>query len=113
MGHSCHALGCLQEVPPRLLFCGRHWHMTSPEVQGLVWQFYRNGQEYDKRPSAAYLIAQRLAVAEVAYREDRISSTLAIDGVTEILDRFGHCVELFEREALERVIPFDWLDIPF
>lgn len=71
MRHTCHAVGCGKAVPPRLLMCFPHWKLVPRHVQGLVWRFYRRGQEVDKRPSAAYLCVQALAVLSVAMEEGR------------------------------------------
>lgn len=108
--HTCHALGCSLEVPPQLLFCRPHWFTCSPEVRNLIWTLYRPGQESDKRPSRAYLIAQRLAVAEVAYREDRITADQAIQGVEEVLDLHAYDLRVDEVNYLASVIPYAWVD---
>lgn len=71
--HTCHAVGCKKVVPPKMLFCGRHWHMTPKDTQRLVWQAYRPGQEIDKRPSLVYLVVQSIAVAEVAVLDGRFT----------------------------------------
>lgn len=67
--HTCHAIGCPVEVPPRMLMCRRHWRMVPPELQARVWATYRKGQEVDKRPSAAYLRAGADAIAAVLAAE--------------------------------------------
>lgn len=69
--HYCHAIGCRQEVLPRLLMCGRHWRMVKPATQKDVWEHYRKGQEIDKKPSREYLLAARKAIREVAAKEHR------------------------------------------
>lgn len=69
--HTCHAIGCAKTVPPKMLFCPKHWRMTPPSTQRLVWAAYRPGQEVDKRPSPLYLIVQAIAVAEVAVLDGR------------------------------------------
>lgn len=63
--HLCHAFECDKPVPPKMLMCLRHWRMVPKDVQDLVWAHYRSGQEIDKQPSHAYLMAQRSAVWSV------------------------------------------------
>jgi hypothetical protein len=67
--HRCHARGCNVPVPPRLLFCGRHWRMTPRPLQQEVLRHYRPGQEIDKRPTPAYLTAMRRAIDAVGRLE--------------------------------------------
>jgi hypothetical protein len=67
--HLCHARGCGKPVPPKLLMCYRHWCMVPSHIQKLVWDTYRPGQEIDKRPTAQYLKAMKLAIDSVAARE--------------------------------------------
>ena len=69
MSHRCHAIGCEKEVPPAMLMCLRHWRMVPRPLQKEVWRTYRRGQEIDKNPSTAYLMAQKDAVAAVALKE--------------------------------------------
>jgi hypothetical protein len=83
--------------------------MCSVEVRQLIWVLYRPGQESDKRPTCAYLIAQRAAVAEVAYREGRCSAELAVEGVEEYVQRYGGDVTEDEFRYLVTVIPYDLL----
>jgi len=47
--------------------CPWHWKLVPSELQVAVYATYRPGQERDKRPSTAYLIATtkaRIAVCE-------------------------------------------------
>jgi len=67
--HFCHAVNCKSHVPPRLLFCARHWKMVPRKTQVTVWNNYRPGQEIDKKPTLAYLAIQQTAVGEVAEKE--------------------------------------------
>jgi hypothetical protein len=60
--HLCHAHGCKKAVPPQLLMCLKHWRMVPTQIQRLVWQTYRPGQEADKKPSPEYILVQRSAV---------------------------------------------------
>lgn len=69
--HHCHAEGCTKDVPPKMLMCRRHWAKVPRQLQRLVWRHYRIGQEISKAPSAAYMAAQRLAVASVAAIEKK------------------------------------------
>lgn len=58
--HTCHRPGCAVEVDPKFLACRPHWFELlrgAPEIARDVKQFYRPGQEIDKRPSAEYLAA--------------------------------------------------------
>jgi hypothetical protein len=69
MKHLCHAIGCHEVVPPRMLMCGRHWRMVPFTLQQAVWKNYRRGQEVDKNPSAAYLEVAREAISAVQAKE--------------------------------------------
>ncbi|MEM7019161.1 MAG: hypothetical protein AAF512_17690 [Pseudomonadota bacterium] len=69
MTHLCHAEGCQEAVPPKLLMCRRHWRMVPAELQQAVWQHYRKGQERDKRPTRDYLSAAQAAIRAVAVSE--------------------------------------------
>lgn len=69
MSHTCHAVNCTAEIPPKLFMCAKHWKMVPKKLQVNVWNEYRPGQEVDKRPSLAYLAVQQFAVGEVAAQE--------------------------------------------
>lgn len=69
--HPCHAIGCPKHIPPAYLMCAEHWRMVPADLQRQIWRTYRAGQEIDKRPSGAYLEAQRAAVLAVARKEGR------------------------------------------
>lgn len=69
MTHHCHAVSCSLRVPPRMLFCLKHWRALDSKLQKMIWAFYREGQERRKDPSAAYLIVQAMAVGYVAVNE--------------------------------------------
>lgn len=71
MSHHCHAEGCERPVKPKLLMCYPHWKLVPLRLQRAIWAIYRKGQEIDKRPSAAYMAAQRRAVAVVARAEGK------------------------------------------
>lgn len=68
-GHMCHAKGCKKPIPPKLLFCLRHWRMVPADLQKAVWATYRKGQEIDKKPSQEYLEIARAAIDAVATKE--------------------------------------------
>lgn len=67
--HTCHARRCARRIPPAMLMCPRHWFMVPPILRRKVWAEYRPGQEIDKRPTMAYLVAADAAVNAVDYRE--------------------------------------------
>ena len=69
--HICHATGCGKPVPPKLLFCLKHWRLTPKKIQLLVWRHYRPGQEIDKRPTLAYLDVMKQAIQAVEVAEGR------------------------------------------
>lgn len=70
-GHLCHAIGCHTPVPPKMLMCLKHWRMVPRDLQQQVWATYRPGQEDDKNPSEAYMVAQERAVNAVRTKERR------------------------------------------
>jgi hypothetical protein len=67
--HTCHANGCNNSVPPRMLMCLRHWRMVPRPLQQAVWATYVPGQEIRKDPTGNYLDAARAAINAVAERE--------------------------------------------
>lgn len=69
MAHECHADGCFEPIPPKMLFCPPHWRQTPKWLKQRVWLEYREGQEKDKRPSARYMAVQQFAVAMLAFRD--------------------------------------------
>lgn len=71
LAHHCHAQGCEVEVPPSKLMCANHWRMVPRELQRCVWNFYRDGQEVDKKPSPEYVKAARAAIDSVALQETK------------------------------------------
>lgn len=73
MGHTCHAALCSADVPPRMFACRMHWGRLPTPAQRLIWEFYRPGQEDDKRPSVAYMAVQQLAVSILATQDARRS----------------------------------------
>lgn len=78
--HACHVPGCPQEVHPRLLMCYYHWRMVPFRLKERVWASYRSGQEIDKTPSDAYLVAARAAI-------DAVLRQIALSGGSEVIDR--------------------------
>jgi hypothetical protein len=69
--HLCHAEGCDQPVPPRMLMCRRHWFMVPKKMQDAVWDEYIPGQEVRKDPTPDYLDAAHAAIEAVAKKEGR------------------------------------------
>ncbi len=69
MAHICHAIGCKTPVAPKLFMCAAHWRLVPKPMQNAVWATYRPGQERDKQPSTAYLIATHRAMIVVAKAE--------------------------------------------
>lgn len=69
MSHTCHARGCEKIVPPRMLFCVKHWRMTPRLIQARIWKHYRPGQEITKDPSIEYLAVMKQAIDTVAELE--------------------------------------------
>lgn len=83
--HLCHARGCSEPVPPKLLMCAKHWRMVPANLQAAVWRTYRAGQEIDKRPSHDYLDAARAAIAAVEEKERPALQLTAPSTPTELL----------------------------
>lgn len=79
--HYCHAIGCGMAIPPRLLFCYRHWMMTPYVHRAAVRDAYRLGQEIDKNPSGRWMIAAQKAICAVAVREGNMSVSEATERV--------------------------------
>lgn len=71
MPHRCHAEGCTTRVPANLLMCKPHWLKVPAAIRDEVWATYRRGQEVDKRPSDAYIVAHHKAINAVAAAEGR------------------------------------------
>ena len=71
MSHQCHAVGCREEIPPRLHMCPKHWRMVPGAVQQLLWKHYRPGQEVDKQPSVEYIATAFVSISCVALQEGR------------------------------------------
>ena len=69
MAHTCHATGCMVPVPPQLFMCRRHWFMLPHAMRNRIWSTYREGQEGDWKPSAAYCDAAKQAVTWLAEKE--------------------------------------------
>lgn len=61
--------------------CRVHWSRVPKALQTLIWRYYREGQEVDKKPSTAYLAVQQLAVAYLALF-DAERARLPVDRVT-------------------------------
>lgn len=78
MSHTCHAMRCEAEVPPRLHMCRPHWAAVPRPLRRALWAEYRPGQERDKQPTAAYLRAAAACVEAAAkadsYPDDEIAA---------------------------------------
>jgi len=77
MSHTCHAYRCQTPCPPRMLMCRAHWFQVPKPLQDAVWAAYRPGQEEDKQPSAAWLLACTLAQNAVGLKEGAINQAQA------------------------------------
>lgn len=60
-----------------MLFCLKHWRMTSKSLQDGIWATYQPGQERRKNPSPEYLLAQERAICYVALKEGHITQAEA------------------------------------
>ena len=69
--HTCHALGCITEVPEAMWGCSKHWYMVPKPLRDAIWRTYRKNQEVTKNPSAEYIAAAKAAIAAVAAKERR------------------------------------------
>ena len=78
-GHTCHALACAVEVPPRMHMCRRHWAMVPRRLQDQLWAHYRRGQERTMTPSAFYLRAAADCVRAVAEAEGHPADEIAAE----------------------------------
>ena len=76
-GHTCHALGCERNVPPRLHMCPQHWRMVPKAKQRALWAAYRPGQELRMDPTAEYLRAAAACVRAVAEAEGHAEEAIA------------------------------------
>lgn len=59
--HYCHWPKCGKEVLPRLWGCREHWARLPKFIRDRILYAYRRGQEIDKSPSRAYLVAASAA----------------------------------------------------
>ena len=69
MNHTCHAIRCTTEVPPKMFMCLKHWRMVPKSMQDEVWANYRRGQEVRKDPTENYLDVTKRVRLYVAERE--------------------------------------------
>ena len=72
MNHTCHAMGCVRPVPPRLFMCKHHWLMIPHPLRDAVWAEYVPGQEVLKVASRAHITIARRCIRLVAAMEGRI-----------------------------------------
>lgn len=73
MTHHCHAKGCTAGCKPEFLMCPRHWRRVPRRTQIAVYRYYRSGQCQDMNPSPEWHAAADVAIAQVAFKERRIS----------------------------------------
>jgi hypothetical protein len=73
MKHTCHAIGCEEEVKPEKLMCLNHWRMVPDELKVQVYQAYVVGQCRTKKPSRLYLEVARRAITAVGKAEGRLT----------------------------------------
>lgn len=71
MQHTCHAIGCETEVPPKMHMCLMHWRMVPKLVQDLIWKHYVPGQEINKNPSIEYIATVFVSISCVALKENK------------------------------------------
>jgi len=64
--HECHWPGCIEQVPPAMWGCRRHWYALPKTIRDEVWATYRPGQEKDMNPSDRYIEAARKAQEWIA-----------------------------------------------
>lgn len=67
--HTCHAVNCDVQVPPRMHMCRHHWYMVPKALRDALWAAYRPGQERTLTPSAEYLGAAARCVGAVGEAE--------------------------------------------
>ncbi len=70
--HKCHATDCSRSVSPKMLMCRKHWYMVDKPLRDKVWEEYQPGQEINKNPTYAYLLAAEAAIECVRRKEARI-----------------------------------------
>ena len=76
--HTCHAVDCTEEVPPRMHMCLKHWRMVPKKYQDVIWAYYRPGQEIDKQPSVEYVCVAFGSIACVALQEGKALPRMTI-----------------------------------
>lgn len=61
--HTCHAIGCREAVPPKLLMCKRHWEMVPQKIRtAIVVNFNPDQCRGRARPSLVWLKYAREAI---------------------------------------------------
>lgn len=107
MSHTCHAHGCVAEIPPKYFMCYGHWQALEPRLQAAVWREYRKGQEIDKDPSLRYLAVQQHAIGAVVFKpNDEPAALLAAPYLVRSL--------LYRRAAIRAGDgdPLPWIQLP-
>jgi len=70
MLHLCVATGCDKRLSLERIFCKRHWSMVPSAIRNRIFDHYRLGQCYDRKPSSAWLEAVKDAVLFIREAED-------------------------------------------
>jgi len=55
MSHTCHAIGCNIQVPPKMFMCKSHWFALPKSMRDEIWKHYMPGQENSKTPTSEYI----------------------------------------------------------
>lgn len=93
MSHRCHAIGCGRRCSPHYLMCRLHWGMVYGKLQQRVLANYRQGQEVDKTPSKAWLLAAREAIYAVAVLEGHMADDVAQVRLNRLAEALGETRE--------------------
>lgn len=81
--HLCHADGCTEPCPPRMLMCRPHWSAVPADRKRAVLDAYQPGQErLNPLPSRAWLTAAYRAINAVAQAEGRELPHPAVEEVS-------------------------------
>lgn len=67
--HTCHAMRCDVQVPPRMFMCRKHWFMLPKAMRDRVWELYVPGQERRKDPTSEYIDHAMACVNFIAEKE--------------------------------------------
>jgi len=89
--HTCHAVNCAADVPPRLHMCPPHWQMVPKSLQRALWAACVPGQERRMDPTAEYMQAAAACVRSVAEQEGQPPAD--IDFECEMYEAWAEMVE--------------------